>query len=175
MRNLSKILFIGSLVLIFSACSTTKSPNSISTVGGATATEAGAETSSLGQQGGFAENNNSNKLRAPYDQTYYFDFDSDAVHSDDLASIKAQCDYLVNHPNAKVRISGNTDERGSREYNVALGWRRAQSVAAIMQQQGVASSQIDLISFGEEKPVALGHDEDSWQQNRRDELTYEAK
>ncbi len=170
MRNLSKILLIGSLALIFSACSTTKSPNSISTVGGA---EAGAETSGLDQQGAFAENNN--KLRAPYDQAYYFDFDSDAVHNDDFASIKAQCDYLVNHPSAKVRIAGNTDERGSREYNVALGWRRAQSVAAIMQQQGVASSQIDLISFGEEKPVALGHDEDSWQQNRRDELTYEAK
>jgi peptidoglycan-associated lipoprotein len=109
------------------------------------------------------------------DQTYHFALDSYVVHHGDLASIKAQCDYLVAHPDAKVRIAGNTDERGSREYNVALGWRRAQAVANIMQRQGVAPNQIDIISYGEEKPVAFGHDEDSWWQNRRDDLTYEEK
>jgi len=166
MKNLLKILFIGMAVLAFSACSTIKSSGAGNTAGGATA-------NGLGQQAAFDANNP--KLRAPYNQTYHFDFDSDVVQSDDLASIKAQSDYLTTHPNARVRLAGNTDERGSREYNVALGWRRAKAVASIMQQQGVAPKQIDLISFGEEKPVAFGHDEASWWQNRRDDLTYEEK
>ena len=82
---------------------------------------------------------------------------------------------MVAHPDAKVRLEGNTDERGSREYNVALGWRRAKAVASLMAQQGVAPSQIVMVSYGEEQPVAFGHDKQSYSLNRRVNLVYEAK
>ncbi len=74
-----------------------------------------------------------------------------------------------------MRIEGNTDERGSREYNITLGWRRAKTVAAIIEQQGVSPKQIVMLSYGKEKPVAFGHDEDSYRLNRRVNLIYEAK
>jgi len=74
-----------------------------------------------------------------------------------------------------VRIEGHADERGSREYNVALANRRAQSVRRLVLFQGAAAEQVDVVSYGEEKPVALGHDEESWRLNRRVELVYEAR
>ena len=116
-----------------------------------------------------------NRLKAPYNQTYYFEFDKDTVLQDDIASINVQAGYLVAHPNAKVRLEGNADDRGSREYNVALGWRRAKAVSAILAQQGVSQKQIVMISYGKEKPVAFGHDDTSYQKNRRVNLVYEAK
>ena len=75
--------------------------------------------------------------------------------------------FLTANPSSKVRLEGNTDERGTREYNVALGERRANSVAQDMESKGVSASQISVISYGEERPVAPGHDESAWSQNRR--------
>ncbi len=116
-----------------------------------------------------------NRLKAPYNQSYYFDYDRYDVKESDIESVNVQANYLVAHPSAKVRLEGSTDERGSREYNVALGWKRAKAAAAILKQQGVADSQIAVVSFGKEKPIALGHDEKSYEQNRRVDLIYESK
>lgn len=102
----------------------------------------------------------------------YFNFDSSAVAEGSLDIIASHGQYLVNHPKQKMRLEGHTDERGSREYNLALGEQRAQSVNQLMKLQGVASSQIELISYGEELPASFGHDEESWRLNRRVELVY---
>lgn len=108
-------------------------------------------------------------------QSYYFDFDSNAVHDSDMASIKVQGNYLATHPSAKVLLTGNTDERGSREYNIGLGQRRADAVAAALEADGASSSQITTVSYGSEKPVAFGHDEDSYSKNRRVDLAYQSQ
>lgn len=105
-------------------------------------------------------------------RTFYFDFDSSLVHAADRAIIVAHGRYLADHPNLHVKVEGNTDERGSREYNMALGQRRAEAVAQILLLQGAAKSQIQVISYGEERPVALGHDEAAWRLNRRVDLVY---
>ncbi|EKE01549.1 MAG: hypothetical protein ACD_21C00106G0009 [uncultured bacterium] len=135
----------------------------------------GTEVSGMGDQDGFADENSPNRLKAPYNQTYRFDFNQYDVHQADVESINVQANYLVSHANAKVRLEGNADERGSREYNIALGWKRAKAVAAILKQQGVSDTQIAMVSYGKEKPIAQGHDESAYSQNRRVDLVYEAK
>lgn len=114
-----------------------------------------------------------NSLSAPSNQTYYFSFDQSGLSSQDMQAVLAQASYLVNHPNAKVRLEGNADSRGSREYNIGLGWRRDQAVARVLEQQGVAPSQIDMVSFGKEQPAVIGDDESAWSLNRRVHLVYE--
>jgi peptidoglycan-associated lipoprotein len=103
-------------------------------------------------------------------RTIYFDFDSSEIKPEGEPVVAAFARYLTANPTAKVRLEGNTDERGTREYNIALGERRAQSVAHALQAAGVSPSQLSLTSYGEERPVALGHDEASYSQNRRVEL-----
>ncbi len=102
----------------------------------------------------------------------YFDYDSDAVPEKYLDLIKYHGKYLSLNPQARVRLEGNTDERGTREYNVALGERRAQAVKQLLLYEGVSPEQIEVISYGEEKPIAFGHDEESWQLNRRVDIVY---
>ncbi len=105
-------------------------------------------------------------------RTVYFDFDSSEVKDEYRPLIQAHARYLTGHRDAYISIDGNCDERGSREYNLALGQRRAEAVKKIMTVLGVADSRIEAISFGKEKPVALGHDDESWQKNRRDDIKY---
>lgn len=115
------------------------------------------------------------KLRAPANQVYYFTFDNSKVQQEDIASIDAQANYLIKHNKARIRLEGHTDERGSREYNIALGWRRAKAVARLMEQLGVPSKQLVIISYGEEKPAVQGEDEAAYQRNRRVRLVYEVR
>ena len=105
-------------------------------------------------------------------RTIYFEFDSYEVKAADRELIQAHARYLAQNPGEKVVLEGHTDERGTREYNIALGERRAKAVTQLLLLQGVAQSQIDMISFGEERPVAMGHDESAWSLNRRVELLY---
>lgn len=116
-----------------------------------------------------------NALVAPSNQTYYFEFDSDVVAQEDMKAISIQANYLATHPSARIRLEGNTDNRGSREYNIGLGWRRDQAVARIFEQQGVNAKQIVMVSYGKERPAAMGNNEAAWQLNRRVSLVYEAK
>ncbi len=115
-----------------------------------------------------------NPLVAPANQTYYFDFDSNEIQASDMNAIHIQANYLATHPKAKVRLEGNTDNRGSREYNVGLGWRRDQALARIFEQQGVLPKQIDMVSYGKEHPAVDGNNEHAWSLNRRVNLVYEA-
>ncbi|NQY42576.1 MAG: OmpA family protein [Legionellales bacterium] len=113
-----------------------------------------------------------NKMRANYNQVYYYPFDSSALSEEDIKSIKIQADYLNQHIDSKVSIYGHTDSRGSAEYNMGLGERRALSVVDLLKQYGVSKSQIKFNSFGEEKPAVLGETEAAYKWNRRTELVY---
>jgi peptidoglycan-associated lipoprotein len=103
-------------------------------------------------------------------QVIYFDFDSDALKDDARSTLDAKIGILNSNPGVKLRVGGNTDERGSDEYNLALGQRRAAAAKRYLTDHGIAGDRIDIISYGEERPVATGHDESSWSQNRRDEF-----
>jgi len=102
----------------------------------------------------------------------YFAFDSDEVSEQDRDLIAAHAAFLAAHPDVKVSVEGHTDERGAREYNIALGERRAQAVRRMLEFQGVSPQQITTVSYGEEKPAVEGHDESAWSMNRRVELVY---
>lgn len=102
----------------------------------------------------------------------YFDLDSSQIKDEDREIITVHAEFLAAHPEITVVLEGHADERGSREYNVALGEKRAKAVKQLMTLQGVTENQIQVISFGEERPVALGHEEDAWRLNRRVEILY---
>ena len=97
----------------------------------------------------------------------YFDLDSYDVRSEAMPRLDAQAQWLQRYPQVTVRIEGNADERGTREYNLALGARRAEAVRTYLINRGVPAGRIDTISYGKERPVALGSDPQSWAQNRR--------
>ncbi len=86
--------------------------------------------------------------------------------------VQAHGDYISSHKQAQVRVEGNADERGSHEYNLALGDKRAQIVARQLQLMGASPGQIDIVSYGEERPKAAGHDETAWAENRRADILY---
>jgi len=106
------------------------------------------------------------------DHSVYFEFDDAAVGSQYAPLIQRHGQYLLSHPSAKVLVQGNTDERGGSEYNLALGQRRADAVSAALRVYGVRDSQIEAVSYGEERPMAQGHDEAAWRQNRRADIVY---
>jgi peptidoglycan-associated lipoprotein len=102
----------------------------------------------------------------------YFDYNSSEIPQEYLAVVSANAAYLVKYPTAQLRLEGNTDERGSREYNIGLGERRAQTVRRAMLAKGVADGQMTTVSYGEERPAVPGHDEAAYAQNRRVEFVY---
>lgn len=186
LKTILKILFALSLIGVLAACTSHRRPHEAGVVDGshmgAGASGAqDAETYTEGTGGGangdsFAENSKClpGKPIPGTEQHYFFDFDSNEIHQDAIDSIKIQANYLVKHPNIHIRLEGNTDDRGSREYNVALGERRARAVLEVLKQYGVSSGQVSVISFGAEKPAAGGEDERSYQCNRRVDLKYSA-
>ena len=102
----------------------------------------------------------------------HFAFDSSTIDDDARAIIEAHAANLVANPSINVTLEGNCDERGTREYNLALGERRAQAVEKMMKVLGVASSRIKTVSYGEEKPLCQEHNESCWRENRRVEIVY---
>ncbi len=111
----------------------------------------------------------------PEVRSVYFPFDIDVVQDSDKATIQAHGAYLGKNDNVKVRVAGNCDERGSSEYNLALGQRRANNVKKLLILSGAKASQIETISFGEEKPRCAEHNESCWSQNRRADIDYLTK
>ena len=105
--------------------------------------------------------------------TVYFAFDSAELDSGSVRLAKAHAAYLANNPSAKVRLEGHADERGSREYNIGLGERRAASVRSVLLVNGASESQLSTISYGEERPADRGTGESAWAKNRRVEISYQ--
>lgn len=110
---------------------------------------------------------------APTQNLVYFDFDASTLRPDARPLVEQHAAYLRAYPSLRVRLEGHADERGSREYNLALGERRALAVSRYLSILGVTPGQIRTHSYGEEMPLAAGHSETSWQQNRRVEFVYE--
>ena len=106
------------------------------------------------------------------DRTIYFEYDSAKLTSESIAILETHGNFIAGNGEVKVRLEGHGDERGSREYNIALGDRRAQSVRRVLLFQGASSDQVETVSYGEEKPMEMGHDDAAWSKNRRVELIY---
>jgi peptidoglycan-associated lipoprotein len=104
-----------------------------------------------------------------------FDFDSSAIRDEYRPVLEAHARFMSGNKEARGILQGHADERGSREYNLALGQRRAESVLKALNLLGVPELQMEAVSFGEEKPIAEGHDEEAWQQNRRVEVLYQGE
>lgn len=106
--------------------------------------------------------------------TVYFDFDKANIRPDAYLILKAHAAYLSSNAGARLRVDGHADERGTREYNLALGERRAKAAASYLAANGASRSQLEVVSYGEERPAVMGNSESSWAQNRRVELKYTA-
>ena len=106
----------------------------------------------------------------PNIRTVYFEFDSSEISGDGQAVVEGWAAYLAANSSARVRLEGHCDERGTREYNVGLGERRANAVLQALTSRGVSARQLSVTSYGEERPVNPGHDDAAWQQNRRVEI-----
>ncbi|RLJ17735.1 peptidoglycan-associated lipoprotein Pal [bacterium endosymbiont of Escarpia laminata] len=171
-------------LLIFAGCSS--SPTKEGEQEGAEVTEqstgasgtyegtegAGATTSAASEAGSWS----GDPLDDPYSllatRILYFDFDQSSIGMDNREIIRAHAEYLASNPHVSVRLEGHADERGTREYNLGLGERRANAVRSLLMAEGVADNQIIVISYGEERPVSMMNNEESWALNRRVELVY---
>ena len=187
----TKLLSSLALALILAACKSTpmvdkpaavedRSPAAASAAKPAEAAPAAvAETAAVKEVviDGNAASNSNNPLKDPNNilskRQVYFDYDSDAVKAEYRPLIEAHAKYLLANRNAKVIVQGNTDERGSREYNLSLGQRRSVAVKKSLNLLGVQDGQIETVSFGEEKATAACADESCAKQNRRADIVYE--
>uniref|UniRef100_UPI0040571CF2 peptidoglycan-associated lipoprotein Pal n=1 Tax=Candidatus Electronema sp. TaxID=2698783 RepID=UPI0040571CF2 len=120
-----------------------------------------------GQQGNISEGRTSGPLLP-----VYFEYDSSKIEGDQVSRVEHNGDFLKQNADKKVRVEGNCDERGTREYNLALGERRANAAKKYLINLGVETGQITTVSWGEEKPLAFGQDEQSWAQNRRADFVF---
>jgi peptidoglycan-associated lipoprotein len=171
-QKLWKIILVGSCLLTLAACSH-KNQGQTSAINDANSAYRanGAEASGLGDESAYDEEG-SHRGASLSKRVYYFDYDSNIVHEEDKPAIYANANYLVSHANAKVMLEGHTDPRGSREYNIGLGERRAKAVASMLMSRGVRPAQISVVSYGAEKLAAMGHSESAYQQDRRVALVY---
>jgi len=169
MSNRNVFLALIAAVAI-SACSST--PEDTSATSGDSSSDYSSSSDQVG--GGAVADDYSAQQTDPalQERVVYFDFDKANIRPEAIATLQAHAQYLSQTPGARVRIEGHADERGTREYNMALGERRAKAAASFLAANGASASQLEIISYGEERPVALGHDEGSWSQNRRSELNY---
>ena len=178
-RLLAYLALIASTLLFFNGCAST--------------TTAGGSQSASDENGGFEfdtrgnEDANSSAYNAGREfsgqnintpgadsngRVIYFDFDSDVIRSEARPIIESHAEYLLANPAAAVLLEGHTDELGTREYNIGLGERRGNAVRRVFLAFGVDSQQIEVVSYGEERPAAAGQDEFAYAENRRVEIAY---
>lgn len=168
-----RLLIISAAVLAISACATPGSRTDPDPGGN----DAGQEASSRGVviDGVTGERVDPNSIagRAPKDRVIYFDYDNSDIRPEYLNIVASHGRYLAQNADARVRLEGHTDERGTREYNIALGERRSKSVERMLRLQGVATGQTRSLSYGEELPVDERHMPEAWEKNRRVIIVYE--
>ncbi|MQX54646.1 peptidoglycan-associated lipoprotein Pal [Alcanivorax sediminis] len=186
MRSFLNPLFALMLAAALAACSSTPTEEDTSATDTTEPTEvapvtpveptapAKPDTSSIPMTADNFYNHPSNYDGTTNTKVIYFAFDSNTVPAAAFETLRAHATYLKNNSGAKVRLEGHADERGTREYNVALSERRSKAVEKFLRVQGVSASQIEVVSYGEEKPAAFGHSEMDWAKNRRVELNYTA-
>jgi peptidoglycan-associated lipoprotein len=176
---MKKFLIAAAIVAALAGCSTQPSaPVDDQSAAAAAAAKSGATTGGATTPGvsGAATGTGANPLKDPNNilsrRSVYFEFDSFVVDDKYKALIEAHSRYLTGNKTARVTLQGNTDERGSREYNIALGQKRAEAVKRVMVLMGAQDVAIETISYGKEKPRREGHDEASWAENRRVDIVY---
>ncbi|SME92502.1 peptidoglycan-associated lipoprotein Pal [Pseudogulbenkiania subflava] len=177
--NLKHLLIGTATVALLAACSSTKpletaAPTENGSAGAGQSATLPADTGAAGQ-GTVAVDPLKDPNSPLSKRSVYFDFDSSAVKQSEQQTVANHAEYLKGHPNRKVVIQGNTDARGSREYNLGLGQRRAESVKNAMQVIGVKENQLEAVSFGKEKPKATGNTEADYAQNRRADIAYDGE
>lgn len=178
MERLIKKLGVVLAVVLLTACSALETQDDADTA--AVEDKTGSDTSSdtvtttgvsrLGEINGVPIDQDGSP---DYVRTIYFEYDSSEVRSEFIPLINAHAQLLQSDGSRKVVLEGHADERGSREYNIALGERRTISVRRLLLASGADSSQIRMVSYGEERPAVEGHDETAWGKNRRVEVRYE--
>ena len=167
-------LLIAVMIAVLAGCSTK----------GGTGGDVAVEDRSLGADGGAVPGGatgtssfSSQSLNDPNSplsrRVIYFEYDSAEIAMADQDTLQAHAGYLLANPGQLITLEGNTDERGSREYNIALGDRRALSVQRVLELNGMSGSEVTVVSYGEEKPAAEGHSEAAWRLNRRVEIIYQ--
>lgn len=171
LKNSHRAMFLALAVAAaaMAGCASNGSKENASTMP-ASGSESGINTNgnnNAGAGNGSAMNQNMPDLSQ---HSVYFDFDKSNIKPKYQPIIDNWSKYLMAHQHVHVQLQGNTDERGSREYNMALGERRAESVEKAMEAEGVSSSQLSTISYGKERPVCTEHDEACWKQNRRTDI-----
>lgn len=140
--------------------------------GSVSGTDMGAEASVIAGGESYAGQSLDDPDSPLSNRIVYFQYDSSSVREQDQITLEAHGAYLAENPDAKVKLEGHTDERGAREYNLALGERRALAIRQILMLQGASVNQFQVISFGEERPAVEGTTDAAWQNNRRVELIY---
>jgi peptidoglycan-associated lipoprotein len=163
------------LALAFAAGCATQSGNDSAAgtpTGKSTSSTATSRGTNSGSMSGTPGSRSGMASGQPGERSVFFEFDKSNLTPQDRKLVEAHAQYLKEHPDLKVRVEGNTDERGSKEYNLALGQRRAESVTKVMKLLGVKDQRVEAVSYGEEKPRSQGHDEQAWQQNRRSDISY---
>ncbi len=179
-----RLLVLVAMMAMLSACggssSTTQPDDDLFGDYGDGAPDQGADSSGMGDDG-FAEGSEFSDadgriIGGPSgdrdDRLVYFDYDKADVPNKYLPLLEAHGSYLASRPDSRLRLEGHADERGSREYNIGLGERRAQAVRQILLLQGASAAQLSTVSYGEERPAVLGSDEEALSLNRRVELVY---
>jgi peptidoglycan-associated lipoprotein len=176
-RSINRILalLVATLALTLAGCGSKPVKPAPSTA--PTESNAGAQSESANAANAAGGAGNQDETAGPQagllaTRIVYFDFDSAVIQGAGVDVVAAHAKYLAANPQARVRLEGNTDERGSREYNIGLGDRRAQSVRRAFLLQGVTEGQLTAVSYGEERPADPGHDEAAWAKNRRVEIVY---
>lgn len=165
-----RLALMSSGIVVLAACSSAHKKDASAVNDANAAYESQAQASGLGEESGMSDEDGGRD--AVHKRVYYFDYDSNIVNDSDLPAISANANYLMSHPNAKIILEGHTDPRGSREYNIGLGERRAKAVAQILTSKGVNSSQIRVVSYGAEKLAAPGRSEADFRRDRRVVLAY---
>jgi len=168
-----QIILVSSSIIALAACTTKHKQDELAINDGNSGyNDEGAQSSGLGDESGYRDQASSRNGHLSSNRTYYFDFDSNAVHDADKPAIEANAEALASNPSKKAMLEGHTDPRGSREYNIGLGERRAKAVAQILTAKGVNHKQIRVVSYGAEKLASQGHSEADYQRDRRGVLIY---
>lgn len=176
-KKYSKTLFFGATLAVLAGCGGNAATQEQSTgengqmqpsiTSDGSGNDSAIDGKALGDQSGM-----STAVVMPDVDTVYFDFDQSAIRQDSRDVLDLHAAYLMANPSAKVVLEGHADERGTREYNNALGERRGNAVKSYLVLKGVSNDQLEVISYGEEKPAVIGHNNSAWAKNRRVELKY---
>jgi len=165
MQTRLKVALAGALMIAVAGCAKNRPPTDVPDPGGYTDPNAGS--SGGGVSNAPVPGSQADFVASVQADTIYFDTDQSNIDTADQAILSSQAQWLQRYPNVRVTVEGHADERGTREYNIALGERRALAARTYLVSLGIDAGRINIISYGKERPVALGSDEASWARNRR--------